>query len=82
MLGRELPAKPTARPVPRVWARDGDVIVEYDIFLGGPLGFELVRETAKTIGVSPGLWCMNTGPKATWSPGSRDIRRGCATFSA
>ena len=27
-------------------------------------------------------WCMDTGSKATWSPGSRNIQSGCATFSA
>jgi hypothetical protein len=50
MCGLELPGEPTARPVPAVWARDGDVMVQFDLFLGGPLGFELIRETAKTVG--------------------------------
>lgn len=50
-LGRTLPNEPVVRPAPKVWAREGDAIVEYQIFLGGQLGFELLRETANTIGL-------------------------------
>jgi hypothetical protein len=50
-LGRTLPKEPVVRPAPKVWARDGDAIVEYQIFLGGQLGFELLRETANTVGL-------------------------------
>jgi hypothetical protein len=50
-LGRTLPNEPVVRPAPKVWAREGDPIVEYQVFLGGPLGFELLRETAETIGL-------------------------------
>ena len=51
-LGRDLPKQPSAGPAPKIWARDGDTVVEYSIFLGGGLGFELIRETAHTIGVT------------------------------
>lgn len=50
VLGGDLPAQPNARPAPKVWAREGDAIVEYTVYLGGGLGFELIRETAETIG--------------------------------
>ena len=50
-LGRTLPKEPVVRPAPKVWAREGDAIVEYQIFLGGQLGFELLRETANTVGL-------------------------------
>jgi hypothetical protein len=52
-LGRDLPAQPSARPAPKVWAHEGGAIVEYSVFLGGGLGFELIRESAKTIGTAP-----------------------------
>jgi hypothetical protein len=52
-LGRDLPARPSVRPAPKVWAHEGGAIIEYGIFLGGGLGFELIRETAKTIGTVP-----------------------------
>jgi hypothetical protein len=52
MIGRELPGEPSARPAPHVWAREGDVVVDCGIYLGGPLGFELIRESAKTVGRS------------------------------
>jgi hypothetical protein len=44
---------PNVRPAPKVWARDADAVVEYSIFPGGALGFELIRETARTIGMAP-----------------------------
>lgn len=50
-LGRTLPKEPAVRPAPQVWAREGDAIVEYQVFLGGQLGFELLRETANTVGL-------------------------------
>jgi hypothetical protein len=49
-FGRTLPKEPVVRPAPKVYAREGDTIVEYQIFLGGQLGFELLRETANTVG--------------------------------
>jgi hypothetical protein len=49
-LGRVLPIGPLARAAPKIWARQGDTIVEYPIYLGGRLGFELIRELANTIG--------------------------------
>ena len=52
-LGRDLPTRPNAWPAPKVWARESGAIVEYDIYLGGGLGFELIRETAKTVGTVP-----------------------------
>jgi DNA-binding transcriptional MerR regulator len=41
------------RAAPKVWVREGDTIVEYDIFLGGGLGFEIIRELARTVGITP-----------------------------
>jgi hypothetical protein len=52
-LGRDLPQPNTVRPAPKVWAQEGGAIVEYSIFLGGGLGFELIRESAETIGQAP-----------------------------
>ena len=49
-FGRTLPQEPVVRPAPKVCAREGDTIVEYQIVLGGQLGFELLRETADTVG--------------------------------
>jgi DNA-binding transcriptional MerR regulator len=40
------------RAAPKVWINEGDTVVEYHLFLGGPLGFELIRETAQTVGVT------------------------------
>jgi DNA-binding transcriptional MerR regulator len=37
---------------PKVWINEGDTIVEYHIFLAGPLGFELIRQTAQTVGMT------------------------------
>ena len=52
MFGRDLPSQPSISPAPRVWARQGDAVVEVDVLLGGQLGFEMIRESAKTIGRS------------------------------
>jgi len=52
-LGLVLPDPVLARAAPKIWGYDGDTIVEYNIFLGGGLGFELLRETASTIGLVP-----------------------------
>jgi hypothetical protein len=60
-LGRELPKVPTARPAPKVWFTQGDAIVEYDVFLGGILGFELINDGARTIGKRPGESETNDG---------------------
>jgi hypothetical protein len=53
---------PTTRPASKVVGRDGDVWVEYAIHLGGPLGFELVRESARTIGLAK-------TPEPSWEVG-------------
>jgi DNA-binding transcriptional MerR regulator len=37
---------------PKVWVNEGDTVVEYVVYLGGPRGFELIRETAHTMGVT------------------------------
>jgi hypothetical protein len=50
---KELLREPTISPAPKVWCRDGDVMTEYAIFLGGVLGFELLRQTAIVIGRTP-----------------------------
>jgi hypothetical protein len=52
-LGKELPGEPNAHPAPKIWARQGDALVEYLFSRLGPLGFELIRETAITIGEAP-----------------------------
>lgn len=52
-LGRPLPKGPAVQPAPKVWVTEGDALVEYGLFLGGALGFELVREAASTIGITP-----------------------------
>jgi len=48
--GEKLP-EPNTWPAPKVWGRQKDAIVEYDIYLGGMLGFELIHSSAKTIGM-------------------------------
>jgi hypothetical protein len=54
VLGRALPKDPVVWPAPKIQVRDGDTIVEYDVLLlENALGFELIRETAKTIGMAP-----------------------------
>ena len=50
-LGLNMPSTPTVRPAPKVRARQGAAIVEYDILLVGS-DFEVIRESAKTIGMS------------------------------
>jgi hypothetical protein len=50
-IGRELPGSPPhAYPAPKIWVKDGDALMEYDIYPLGPDEFELIRETARTIG--------------------------------
>ena len=46
--------EPSVTPAPKVWVAEGDVMTEYAIYLGGTLGFELLRETAQTIGKTRG----------------------------
>jgi len=48
-------AMPEARvyPAPKVWVNEGDTVVEYVVYFSGPLGFELIRETVQTVGVTP-----------------------------
>jgi DNA-binding transcriptional MerR regulator len=50
--GEELLPEVRAQAAPKVWVREGDTIVEYALFLGGPRGFQLLRETAQTVGVT------------------------------
>lgn len=52
-LGRPLSKGPAVQPAPKVWVTEGDALVEYGLFLGGALGFELLREAASTIGIAP-----------------------------
>jgi hypothetical protein len=54
-LGRPLPSGPLTHAAPKVWGREGDAIVEYQMFLGGALGFELIRETANTVGIAQAI---------------------------
>lgn len=51
-LGLKLPCEPKAYPAPKVWVGDGDATVEYMFYPAGQVGFELIRETAKTIDVT------------------------------
>jgi DNA-binding transcriptional MerR regulator len=50
--GEELLPEARVQPAPKVWVHEGDTIVEYHIYIGGPRGFELIRETAQTVGVT------------------------------
>jgi DNA-binding transcriptional MerR regulator len=50
--GEELLPEARVQPAPKVWVREGDTIVEYHIYLAGPLGFELIRELAQTVGTT------------------------------
>ncbi|HWG42176.1 MAG TPA: hypothetical protein VN688_05270, partial [Gemmataceae bacterium] len=47
-------AMPKARAyaAPKVWVNEGDTVVEYVVYFSGPHGFELIRETAQTVGVT------------------------------
>ena len=51
-LGLKLPCEPKAYPAPKIWVEDGDATVEYMFYPAGQVGFELIRETAKTINVT------------------------------
>jgi DNA-binding transcriptional MerR regulator len=48
----ELIQEPEIGPAPRAWARNGDSIVEYDFYPGGPNGFRLIKGRTKSIGKS------------------------------
>jgi DNA-binding transcriptional MerR regulator len=50
----ELIREPRVMPAPKVWVNEGGVMVEYTTYLAGPLGFELLRHTAQTIGTTKG----------------------------
>ena len=41
---------PKTLPAQKVLGRIGDTFVEYDIYLGGPLGFELIHSSGRTVG--------------------------------
>ena len=47
-------AMPEARAyaAPKVWVNEGDTVVEYTVYLAGLRGFEVIRETAQTVGVT------------------------------
>ena len=49
--GEQLLPEVRVQTAPKVWVCEGDTIVEYRIYLGGPRGFEVIRELAQTIGV-------------------------------
>ena len=44
--------QPLVTPAPKVWVQDGDTMVEYSFYLGGPRGFELLRQTASVVGAT------------------------------
>ena len=52
LIGKELKVGSLAYPAPKIRIRQGDALVEYDIALMGINGFELIRQSAKTIGGS------------------------------
>jgi len=53
IIDKKFPSQPNAYPAPKVWAKEGDTIVEYQIYLlGGEPGFELIRESAETVGTT------------------------------
>jgi hypothetical protein len=60
-LGLTPPPAPAARAAPKIQSIQSDAVVEYDIFLVGDSQFELIRETARTIG--------STNPSAETSRG-------------
>lgn len=51
---KRLPDRPSTLPATKVRCRDGDVMMEYDIYLGGPLGFELIHSSGHGIGLIQG----------------------------
>jgi len=40
---------PKAWPAPKIWVQEGDAVVEYTVYPAGPVGFELIRESAKVV---------------------------------
>jgi hypothetical protein len=52
-IGIPLPNEPVAWPAPKLWAKHGDTTMEYMYYPLAPDRFELLRETAQTITVSP-----------------------------
>jgi len=68
-VGEELPEKPTTRPVPRVSVREGRTVLEYDLYVGGEFGFELLRDSVRTVGSLP-------EPVDSGSFGSSRVRGG------
>ena len=45
--GQELPFEPKAIPAPQIWIQRDNESVECGIYIGGGLGFELIRETER-----------------------------------
>jgi len=52
-IGRDLPIQPTAMPAPLIWVTNAGDATEYAIYPGGPLGFELIRESARALLPTP-----------------------------
>jgi hypothetical protein len=52
LLGIELKHRPNTWAVPVVRTKQGDDMVSYNVHLGGPLGFELIRDSAQTLGAA------------------------------
>ena len=51
ILGKEFLSQPQTFPAPKVWSKQGDTMMEYQVYLlGGEPGFELIRESAETVG--------------------------------
>jgi hypothetical protein len=49
-FGKELPSEPRSMPAPLMWAKEGDALVQYEIYPGGAAGFEVLRHTARVLG--------------------------------
>jgi DNA-binding transcriptional MerR regulator len=47
LMGREPLVLPTAKPAPKVWITYGEDTVEFDLRLGGEIGFEVDRESGR-----------------------------------
>ena len=50
-LGQELPMEPKAMPAPQIWIQRDNETVECPIYVGGPLGFERIKDMERIVGV-------------------------------
>jgi hypothetical protein len=52
-LAKLVSAARSAWPAPKVWIKDAGTVMEYLYHPGGPIGFQLIRETGKVVGMMP-----------------------------